>query len=130
VETFIIVLHIFVALFLIVVVLLQAGKGASIGATFGGSSQTVFGSRGPASFLGKVTTIAAAVFMITSLTLSVLFSQSGKSSLAEKIQQPQTTQQKIPTEAEDGFDPFKAAEKNMPQAGEGNSATGPEGVQK
>jgi preprotein translocase subunit SecG len=129
VETFIIVLHIVVALFLIVVVLLQAGKGASIGATFGGSSQTVFGSRGPASFLGKVTTIAAAVFMITSLTLSVIYSQTSKSSLAEKIQQPQTTQQAIPTEAEDGFDPFKAAEKNMPQAGD-NSATGPEGVQK
>jgi len=129
VETFIIVLHIVVALFLIVVVLLQAGKGASIGATFGGSSQTVFGSRGPASFLGKITTIAAAIFMITSLTLSVLYSQSNKSSLAEKIQQPQTTGQEIPTEAEDGFDPFKAAEKNMPKADE-NSATGPEGVQK
>jgi len=127
VETFIIVLHIFVALFLIVVVLLQAGKGASIGAAFGGSSQTVFGSRGPASFLGKITTIAAALFMITSLTLSVLYSKTSRSSLAEDIQAPQTTEQKIPTEAEDGFDPFKAAEKNMPQAGKTNTAD-PEGV--
>jgi preprotein translocase subunit SecG len=51
---------------------LQAGKGAEIGAAFGGSSQTVFGSRGPGTFLSKVTVVAAIIFMLTSLGLAVL----------------------------------------------------------
>lgn len=55
---------------LVLVVLLQAGKGASMGAAFGGSSQTVFGSSGPSTFLGKMTTWVAIVFMLTSLALS------------------------------------------------------------
>ncbi len=63
--------HVLVGIALILIVLLQAGKGASLGAAFGGSSQTIFGSRGPGSFLGKITTIAAGVFMITSLTLAI-----------------------------------------------------------
>jgi len=53
-------------------ILLQSGKGAEIGAAFGGSSQTVFGSRGPANFLSKLTVVVAAVFMLTSLTLAIL----------------------------------------------------------
>ncbi len=67
-----IIIHVFVCLFLIAVVLLQSGKGAEIGAAFGGSSQTLFGSRGAASFLGKMTTVAAVIFMLTSLTLAVV----------------------------------------------------------
>jgi preprotein translocase subunit SecG len=67
-----IIIHIIVCLFLIAVVLLQSGKGAEIGAAFGGSSQTLFGSRGAASFLSKMTTIAAVVFMLTSLTLAIV----------------------------------------------------------
>jgi preprotein translocase subunit SecG len=55
---------------LILVVLLQAGKGANMGAVFGGSSQTVFGSSGAGSFLGKMTTVVATIFMLTSLFLS------------------------------------------------------------
>jgi preprotein translocase subunit SecG len=71
-----IVVHIVVALALILVVLLQVGKGQSIGAAFGGagSSQTFFGSRGPATFLSHMTTVAAAVFMLTSLGLAYLSS--------------------------------------------------------
>src|SRR5262245_1482194 len=63
-----------VSLALILVVLLQVGKGQSIGAAFGGagSSQTFFGSRGPATFLSRLTTISAAVFMLTSLSLAYL----------------------------------------------------------
>lgn len=70
-----IIIHVFVCLFLIAVVLLQSGKGAEIGAAFGGSSQTLFGSRGAASFLGKMTTVAAVIFMLTSLTLAVVTSK-------------------------------------------------------
>jgi preprotein translocase subunit SecG len=71
------IIHVFVCLFLIGVVLLQSGKGAELGAAFGGSSQTIFGSRGAATFLNKMTTIAAIIFMITSLVLAVIAAKSG-----------------------------------------------------
>jgi len=70
-----IVVHVVVAIALVLIVLLQAGKGAGIGSAFGGASQTVFGPRGPGSFLGKLTTAAAGIFMITSLVLAVFSSQ-------------------------------------------------------
>ncbi len=69
--TAIIIIHIAMSVALIAIVLLQTGKGASIGAVFGSSSQTVFGSRGPTSFLHKLTTVAAVVFMLTSLGLTI-----------------------------------------------------------
>ena len=68
------VLHIVVALFLILVVLLQTGKGAEMGAAFGGSSQTLFGGSGPTSFMAKLTTAAAVGFMLTSLGLAYMSS--------------------------------------------------------
>ena len=62
-------LHVLVSIGLILVVLLQTGKGADIGAVFGGSSSTLFGSSGAGNFLTRLTTGMAIVFMITSLTL-------------------------------------------------------------
>lgn len=70
--TFIVIVHLFVCLILIAIVLLQAGKGAEMGAAFGGSSQTIFGSRGATTFLSKVTVGAAVLFMLTSMSLSIL----------------------------------------------------------
>jgi preprotein translocase subunit SecG len=67
-----VVVHVTVCFLMIAAILLQAGKGAEIGAAFGGSSQTVFGSRGPGTFLSKVTVVAAIIFMLTSLGLAVL----------------------------------------------------------
>jgi preprotein translocase subunit SecG len=67
--TAIIILHIIVSIGLILVVLLQTGKGAEVGAVFGGSSATIFGSSGAGNFLTRLTTGMAIVFMITSLTL-------------------------------------------------------------
>jgi preprotein translocase subunit SecG len=67
--TLITILHIVVSIGLIFVVLLQTGKGADIGAVFGGSSSTIFGSSGAGNFLTRLTTGMAIVFMITSLTL-------------------------------------------------------------
>jgi len=64
------VLHIMVCVLLIFVVLIQTSKGSEMGAAFGGSSQTIFGSSGPATFLGKMTTVIATVFMLTSLWLA------------------------------------------------------------
>ena len=63
------ILHVIVSVGLILVVLLQTGKGAEIGAVFGGSSSTIFGSSGAGNFLTRLTTGMAVVFMITSLAL-------------------------------------------------------------
>ena len=72
-NTVLVVLHVIVCIFLIAVVLLQRGKGAEMGAVFGGgASSTVFGSRGAGNFLTKLTTGSAILFMCTSLTLSYL----------------------------------------------------------
>ena len=67
------VLHVIVCLFLIAVVLLQRGKGAQVGAVFGGGGgATMFGGRGAGNFLTKLTTGAAVVFMLTSLSLAYM----------------------------------------------------------
>ena len=71
-TTFVLIIHVLVCFFLIGIVLLQSGKGAELGAAFGGSSQTLFGSRGAATFLNKMTTGVAVVFMVSSLLLAVL----------------------------------------------------------
>jgi preprotein translocase subunit SecG len=69
------IIHILACIFLVLVVLLQTGKGAEMGAVFGGSSSTVFGSSGAGNFLTRLTTGTAIVFMITSLTLTYLSSR-------------------------------------------------------
>ena len=70
---FILLIHVFAAVFIIALVLVQQGKGATMGAAFGsGASQTVFGSRGSGSFLFRVTMSLVAIFFITSLTLNYL----------------------------------------------------------
>jgi preprotein translocase subunit SecG len=72
------VLHVIVCVFLVIVVLLQSGKAADLAGAFGGmGSQTVFGPRGSATALSRATTLAAALFMVTSLTLSVMSARSG-----------------------------------------------------
>jgi preprotein translocase subunit SecG len=71
-TTIVVIIHVIVSLALICIVLLQHGKGAGIGAAFGGSSQTVFGSTGAAPFLAKLTAVAAILFMCTSLALTFL----------------------------------------------------------
>ena len=76
------ILHVVIAAGLILIVLLQSGKGADIGAAFGGgSSQTVFGGRGAATFLSKMTTVLAVLFMVMSIGLTLLAAQRGSSSV-------------------------------------------------
>jgi len=87
---FLISLHVIVSTILILMVLVQKGKGADIGAAFGGASQTVFGPRGAASFLSKLTTGAAIIFMITSLGLAITTSK--RASVMEGLKAPQTQQ--------------------------------------
>lgn len=88
-TVFLVVLHVMVCLVLIVVVLLQRGKGAEIGAVFGGgASTTVFGSRGAGNFLTKLTTASAIVFMLTSLTLSYIANTRSTRSIFEEGAEP------------------------------------------
>jgi len=88
-----VVVHVVVCVALIMIVLLQTGKGADMGAAFGGgSSQTLFGSAGASTFLSKATTVAAIVFMLTSLILAYMTGdKAGKSVVTDApapIEQP------------------------------------------
>ena len=73
----VLLVHIVVCIFLIIVVLLQSGKAADLAGAFGGmGSQTTFGPRGSATLLSRATTISAVLFMLTSLSLSILATRS------------------------------------------------------
>jgi preprotein translocase subunit SecG len=77
IGTLLVILHVIVCLFLTIVVLLQSGKAADLAGAFGGmGSQTAFGPRGSATLLSKATTVAAIVFMLTSVSLSIVATRS------------------------------------------------------
>ena len=93
------IVHVFVCVFLIIVVLLQSGKAADLAGAFGGmGSQTTFGPRGSATILSKATTAAAAMFMITALTLSILATRGAgqASTVLDKAKAPAAQTQKAP----------------------------------
>jgi preprotein translocase subunit SecG len=95
------VIHILVCFFLVIVVLLQSGKAADLAGAFGGmGSQTAFGPRGSATILSKATTIAAVLFMLTSITLSIAATRQGAASgtVLNKSGRP-TTKQSAPAKA-------------------------------
>lgn len=94
------ILHLTVSIALIAIVLLQSGKGAEMGATFGaGGSQSVFGAGGGTTFMSKLTTSAAIIFMLTSLTLAYL---SGHSASSSVMSSKAKAQQKSPAPATPG----------------------------
>jgi len=89
------ILHVFVCLFLIIVVLLQSAQSGDIAAAFGGQgSQTAFGPRGAATILTKATTWCAIIFMVTSITLSVVASR--KTGTGSALQGYKSSQTKTP----------------------------------
>ena len=106
-TVFIVIIHIIVCIGLILIVLLQTGKGASMGAAFGGSSQTIFGSSGATTFLGKITTGVAVVFMVTSLILAFISGPRSKSSVVGSSAAP--TRQSAPAAPITGKTPTPAA---------------------
>ena len=80
-QTAILTIHIILAVILIILVLVQQGKGADAGAAFGsGASSTVFGASGSATFMNKVTTVIALCFFVTSLSLAYISSNKSSSS--------------------------------------------------
>lgn len=110
--TFLIVIHVLICFLMIGAILLQSGKGAEIGASFGGSSQTVFGSRGPANFLSKFTVVVAAVFMLTSLSLAILAKERTFSSTVIDLKKKETSHSTPETPATTPAAP--AAESHAP----------------
>ncbi len=86
--TLLTVIHVAVCLFLIVIVLLQHGKGADAGATFGGSGQSLFGTEGPVPLLNKITTTVAIVFMLTSVSLAYFSSSKSTGSVMSGLNKP------------------------------------------
>ncbi len=91
--TAVVVFHIIVSLFLIFIILIQSSKGAEMGAAFGGSNQTLFGSRGAATFLNKLTTAAAIMFMLTSLSLAIISVRRGSVSVMSSMPVKESTEQ-------------------------------------
>jgi preprotein translocase subunit SecG len=97
--TVLIIVHVTMSLSLIMIVLLQSGKGAEMGAAFGGSSQTVFGGAGAAPFLSRVTTAAAVIFMLTSLALAYISAKPFEGSIMDDVQTIPPAAMNIPAQA-------------------------------
>jgi len=115
----IISVHVIACLFLIAIVLLQQGKGQDLASAFGGGgSQTAFGPRGSATVLSRATTILAALFMITSLSLSVL--KPGRSSVLDQV--PETVATPVPAEPGEEAAPVPAPVQQDDAADTGDSA--------
>jgi preprotein translocase subunit SecG len=113
------ILHLIICIMLIAIVLLQTGKGADMGAAFGGASQTLFGGGGPANFLNKITTAAAIVFMITSFALAVVSSRVPTSSkVLDEIptRQEQPASQTTPAPATTSQEQSSSATTSAPSA--------------
>jgi preprotein translocase subunit SecG len=98
-NTLLLIIHILVCLSLIGIVLIQGGKGAEVGAAFGaGASNTIFGASGGQSFLGKLTTGAAIIFMLTSLALAIFWGQPGSSSIMPEQVAPASAPASMPSQ--------------------------------
>ena len=115
-SVILIVIHVVVCIALIMIVLLQTGKGADMGAAFGGgSSQTLFGSTGASTFLTKATTVAAIVFMLTSLWLAYMSGhKTGDSIMVDEkapIEQHAAPEKSLPVQEP------KASQPDVPVSG-------------
>jgi preprotein translocase subunit SecG len=122
------ILHILVCIFLSLVVLLQTGKGQDLASSFGGgSSQTVFGSAGPATALSRATTLSAIIFMMTSLGLAILSTQDRSIMDSAPIPEaPAAVVTPIPAEAPEGDAQPEAPVGQQPAAGQPAPATEPQ----
>ena len=110
-STLLIIIHTIVSIALILIILLQTGKGADMGAAFGGgASQTLFGSTGSSTFLGKLTTVAAVIFMITSLGLAYFSGHRTTNSIMMDKKAP-IEQQAVPAASEKTSQPSPETSK-------------------
>lgn len=123
--TLVIVIHVVVCVAMILIILLQTGRGADIGAAFGGgSSQTVFGSTGASTFLSKITIAAAVVFMCTSFVLTYFAGRSVTAMTERSIMTQPAAEQPVPLPPEGAATPEGAAPSEGQPAGSGPSPQG------
>jgi preprotein translocase subunit SecG len=119
------IVHVLVCLFLILVVLAQQGKGQDLASAFGGAgSQTAFGARGTATLLSKITAGAAAVFMITSLTLSYLRPAVSERTVVPDTPAPATETSTSTPEAPATTEPTSEPSEPPPPSGEAETEPG------
>ncbi len=123
--TFVVLFHVLACMALILIVLLQTGKGAEMGAAFGGASQTLFGGSGGTTFLGRLTTGAAIAFMITCLGLTYLSTGPSTKSVMEDVPLTTTEVPLLP----DAKPVQPAAEPEMPPTTAAPAAQGQEAAQ-
>ncbi|MFV9690747.1 MAG: preprotein translocase subunit SecG [Desulfobacteria bacterium] len=125
-STAIIIVHVSVCVALILIVLLQTGKGANMGAAFGGgSSQTLFGSSGAGGFLTKLTTGAAVVFMLTSFALAYLAVHKTGDSVMSGVEAPvSATEVDVPQEETEPAEPTPQAQKEEEAVTESSQQAG------
>ena len=108
-ETVVTIIHVLAAIFMILVIIIQGGNAGGVGAAFGGgNSQGVFGATGAQNFLGKLTYVIAAVFMMTSIGLSVIQGSAGKTGLTERLEQAAES-----TPSDDSVVPEETSEPSM-----------------
>lgn len=118
-ETLIIVFHVLAALAIIGLILIQQGKGADMGASFGsGASQTLFGSRGSGNALTRSTAILATIFFVTSLALSVLAKNKAENAGVINFQSAPATQTNVPAPAKPVDDIPSVEHNSAPAAGD------------
>ena len=127
--TLVVLIHLLACIALIAIVLLQTGKGAEMGAAFGGASQTLFGGSGGSSFMTKLTTGAAVVFIITCLLLSFMYRPGGRAGRSVMTDIP-------PVEKPEAKPPAQPQQPVVPEArpvqpeSTGPSSQAPEATQK
>jgi preprotein translocase subunit SecG len=120
--TIITIIHVMACIFLVLVVLLQTGKGAEMGAVFGGSSSTVFGSSGAGTFLSRLTTATAIIFMLTSLSLTYFSARRNSATVFDTapVTAPPAAAPEVPAAPDAGAPaepaPPQAAEPAAPEA--------------
>jgi preprotein translocase subunit SecG len=122
-ETLVLIVHVLLAIAIIALVLLQQGKGAEAGASFGGgASQTVFGSQGTSSFLGRVTAVLAAGIFATSFALAVYAKQKASSVEDAGIPAVEVIESAVEAESQPELPALDGsaapAESDVPTAGE------------
>jgi preprotein translocase subunit SecG len=121
-QTFVTVIHVLTCILLVLVVLIQSGKGAEISTSFGGSSQTVFGSSGGANFFTRFTSTAAAIFMVTSVVLTLMSGQNRKS-VFEGSSSSTAARSTAPANSGRGTQPAQQDQKHAPIQGTESKAT-------
>jgi preprotein translocase subunit SecG len=110
-------IHILGCLALIGIVLIQGGKGAEVGAAFGaGASNTIFGASGGQSFISKMTTGVAVIFMLTSLTLAMFWGTPGSSSVMPQQVAPASAPASMPEQATPASTPAPTPAQSTPPA--------------